>query len=98
QNHLGSKTGREAWDDAMLFNDPEAPTTTKRVFDYGEFTGGRVTGSVAIDEGSIESFDPRAAGVTAPKATAPKATASVASTPASPGTYPAAGPVPSKQA
>ena len=59
QNHLGAGVGRKAWDDAMLFNDPEAPTTTNRTFDYGEFTGGRVTGAVSIDEGSIVSLDPR---------------------------------------
>ena len=37
----------------MLFDDPEAPTTLKQHFDYGIFTGGPVTGSAVIDEGSI---------------------------------------------
>ena len=71
QNHLGADTGRKAWEDAMLFDDPEAPTTMKQTFDYGIFTGGPVTGSAAIDEGSIVSLDPRdqapAAATTAPR-------------------------------
>ena len=58
QNHLGAEQGREAWEDAMLFNDPEAPTTITQPFDYGPLTGGPVTGSATIDEGSIESFEP----------------------------------------
>ncbi len=60
QNHLGADTGRKAWEDAMLFNDPEAPTTLKQTFNYGIFTGGPVTGSAVIDEGSIVSTDPTA--------------------------------------
>ncbi len=95
QNHLGADTGRKAWEDAMLFGDPEAPTTITRRFDYGPLTGGPVTGSATIDEGSIVSFDPRQAGA------APAASAS-ASTLGSPSpdepTFPAAGPVPAKQA
>jgi len=55
QNHLGTDQGRKAWEDAMLFGDPEAPTTLKQTFNYGIFTGGPVTGSVPIDEGSIVS-------------------------------------------
>ena len=59
QNDLGAEKGRAAWEDAMLFEDPEAPTTTtNRPFRYGTLTGGKVTGSVVIDEGSIESLDP----------------------------------------
>ena len=57
QNHLGATKGRKAWEDAMLFDDPEAPTTITQPFDYGP-TGGPVTGSVPIDEGSIVSLDP----------------------------------------
>jgi acyl-homoserine lactone acylase PvdQ len=56
---LGPEKGRQAWDDAMLFNDPEAPTTITKTYDYGQFTGGPVTGSVEIDAGSIVSLDPR---------------------------------------
>jgi hypothetical protein len=94
QNHLGAQTGRKAWEDTMLFNDPEAPTTLQRPFDYGIFTGGPVTGSATIDEGSIVSLDPRAAAPAAVRAaSAPSATRS----PESP-TYAAAGPVPFKQA
>ncbi len=56
---LGDGPGQQAWEDAMLFDDPEAPTTIDTVFDYGPLTGGEVTGSVMIDEGSVESLDPR---------------------------------------
>ena len=51
--------GYKAWDDVMLADDPEAPTTIDRRFDYGPLTGGTVTGSVTIDPGSIQSVDPR---------------------------------------
>ncbi|OWY59825.1 hypothetical protein B7486_72480, partial [cyanobacterium TDX16] len=40
--------------------DPEAPTTLEEEFDYGVLTGGDVTGSVELDEGSVVSFDPLA--------------------------------------
>ena len=35
------------------------PTTIRRRFNYGPMTGGRVTGSVVVDPGSIQSLDPR---------------------------------------
>ena len=57
---LGDEVGRQAWDDVMLIGDPEAPTTIEETFDYGPLTGGEVTGSVPIDDGSVESFDPMA--------------------------------------
>jgi len=60
QAALGPVEGYAAWDDAMLSGDPEAPTTIRKRFDYGPFTGGRVTGSVTIDPGSIIALDPRA--------------------------------------
>ena len=109
QNHLGVDTGRKAWEDTMLFNDPEAPTTITKPFNYPILTGGPVTGSATVDEGSINDFDPRegptptASAAAAPArvpAPAPKAAAKVQSGfPAidSP-TFPAAGPVPAKQA
>jgi acyl-homoserine lactone acylase PvdQ len=56
---LGPSRGYQAWDDVMLADDPEAPTTISKRFDYGHLTGGPVTGSVAIDPGSIQSVDPR---------------------------------------
>jgi acyl-homoserine lactone acylase PvdQ len=58
EDSLGPAEGYDAWDDVMLADDPEAPTTIKRRFDYGTFTGGKVTGSVVVDPGSIESLDP----------------------------------------
>lgn len=87
RNALGEGQGRLAWEDAMLFDDPEAPTTIDARFDYGPLTGGDVTGSVIIDEGSVVSLDPRQ-----PDAAA----AALAETDAV--TYPAAGPVPGRQA
>ncbi len=59
QNQLGPVRGHQAWNDAMLSDDPEAPTTTNRHYDYGPLTGGDVTGSVTIDAGSIVALDPR---------------------------------------
>ena len=54
----------------MLFDDPEAPTTIRRRFHYPVLTGGQVTGSVAIDAGSVVSLDPRQPAVTGPAAAA----------------------------
>ncbi len=59
QNRLGAERGRQAWEDLLQTDDPEAPTTLEERFDYGTFTGGDVVGSVVIDEGSIISLDPR---------------------------------------
>jgi hypothetical protein len=61
---LGDGPGQQAWEDVMLFNDPEATTTISARFDYGVMTGGPVTGSAVIDAGSIISLDPRAPVVT----------------------------------
>ena len=55
QNGLGADTGRKAWEDAMLFGDPEAPTTITRTFNYGHLTGGQVQPPVA---GSDERRSP----------------------------------------
>ena len=43
--------GYKAWDDLMLAEDPEAPTTIKRFFNYPVLTGGAPIGSVVIDPG-----------------------------------------------
>jgi acyl-homoserine lactone acylase PvdQ len=61
QDGLGPEVGRQAWDDAMLFDDPEAPTTVTKRFAYGPLTGGAVRGSVVIDADSIVPLDPRQA-------------------------------------
>jgi len=58
-NGLGDGRGQLAWQDVMLFDDPEAQTTISARFDYGPLTGGDVTGSAVIDSGSIISLDPR---------------------------------------
>ncbi len=94
QNQMGAVDGRKAWEDAMMLDDPEAPTTTNKRFNYGWRTGGAVTGSVVIDEGSIVSLNPRHPGVGASSSEA-----TVIDTPqGESSTYPAAGPVPHKQA
>ena len=59
QQQLGPDAGHKAWEDVMLADDPEAPTTTKRTFKYGPLTGGEVKGSVIVDPDSIQSIDPR---------------------------------------
>ncbi len=104
QRGLGTARGHQAWDDAMLSDDPEAPTTTRKRFSYGPLTGGGTKGSVVIDEGSIVSLDPRqpagAAAPAAPAAAAAPATAAPAASTAtsSTDTFPAAGPVPGREA
>jgi Penicillin amidase len=59
QQSLGADQGHKAWVDVMLADDPEAPTTIKRHYNYGPVTGGPVTGSVVLDPGSIQSINPR---------------------------------------
>jgi acyl-homoserine lactone acylase PvdQ len=59
QQGLGPDVGRQAWEDAMLFDDPEAPTTLTKRYNYGPLTGGAVRGSVVIDAGSVVALDPR---------------------------------------
>ncbi len=56
---LGDGPGQQAWEDAMLFDDPEAPTTIETRFEYGPLTGGAITGSAVVDKGSILWIDPR---------------------------------------
>jgi acyl-homoserine lactone acylase PvdQ len=58
QNRLGPEQGRQVWEDLMPDSDPEAPTTLEERFEYPALTGGDVTGSVVIDEGSVISLDP----------------------------------------
>jgi Penicillin amidase len=97
QAGLGPERGTRAWEDAMLSDDPEAPTTIQRRFNYGPRTGGQVTGSVVVDPGSIQSLDPRQP---APAASSPSPVTSTSTAGADQldATYPAAGPVPSREA
>jgi acyl-homoserine lactone acylase PvdQ len=94
QEELGPELGTQAWEDAMLADDPEAPTTIRRRFPYGPLTGGPVTGSVVVDPGSIQSLDPRQPASTASAAASPSAWSAGQLD----ATYPAAGPVPSREA
>lgn len=59
QNRLGEEQGRLVWEDLLRADDPEAPTTLEERFEYPVLTGGDVTGSVVLDEGSLISLDPR---------------------------------------
>ncbi len=52
--HFGPRRGYAMWNDAMESNDPDAPTTTKKVFNYPTLTGGKVTGSVLVDPNSVQ--------------------------------------------
>jgi acyl-homoserine lactone acylase PvdQ len=61
QQGLGKVRGYRVWDDVMLAEDPEAPTTLRKRFNYRPLTGGRVKGSVVVDPGSVQAFDPLAA-------------------------------------
>jgi acyl-homoserine lactone acylase PvdQ len=65
QGQLGDERGQQAWEDVMLLDDPEAPTTITTRFRYGPLTGGKVKGSVTIDAGSIDPLDPRESGAAA---------------------------------
>ncbi len=78
EHQLGAVKGQQAWNDVMLSNDPEAPTTITQHFDYGPLTGGAVTGSVTLDAGSIVSLDPRAPAAATAMATTARSAASVA--------------------
>ncbi len=54
QQKFGARRGHAMWNDAMEANDPDAPVTTQKVFNYPELTGGKVRGSVVVDPGSIQ--------------------------------------------
>ena len=54
ERKLGVQRGHAMWSDAMEANDPDAPVTTHKRFPYPTLTGGKVTGSVVIDPGSIQ--------------------------------------------
>lgn len=70
QAQLGNDVGHKAWEDVMLADDPEAPTTITRRFNYPPLTGGKVTGSVTLDAGSIQSINPAQSGAEAAAAPA----------------------------
>ncbi len=70
EDELGKRRGYQAWEDVMLAEDPEAPTSTKKRFSYRPLTGGPVKGSVRLDADSIESIDPRQSGADAAAAPA----------------------------
>ncbi len=105
QHQLGNSKGYQAWSDTMLLDDPEAPTTINQHFNYPVRTGGTPIGSVSIDMGSIQSFNPVQSATPVPSRAQASATKAAAVDPPQPlampsytdPTYPAAGPVPSKQ-
>jgi acyl-homoserine lactone acylase PvdQ len=72
QQSLGARRGHKAWADVMLADDPEAPTTIDKRFNYPPLTGGRVRGSVVVDPGSIQSINPRVSSAQAAAAPARK--------------------------
>ena len=102
QASLGPRQGHKAWEDAMLANDPEAPTTITKRFNYPVLTGGKVKGSLVLDAGSVQSLDPtKPLGATPGAGAAPVVPAPADGTNPVAGTsstYPAAGPVPRREA
>jgi acyl-homoserine lactone acylase PvdQ len=72
---FGAKRGHAMWNDAMEANDPDAPVTTQKSFNYPELTGGKVRGSVVVDPGSVQLVKNPATGA-ARAAEAPRAHAS----------------------
>jgi acyl-homoserine lactone acylase PvdQ len=78
QTSLGPVRGHRAWEDVLLADDPEAPTTTDRRFRYGPLTGGRVEGSVVLDAGSVKPFVAGQPDAGATTAAAARATAAAA--------------------
>ena len=60
QSRLGDELGAQVWNDFMQWDDPESPTTLDVRFEYPALTGGEVTGSVVLDEGSVIDLDPLA--------------------------------------
>lgn len=58
QSRLGDDLGRDVWEDFLPGTDLDAPTTLTETFDYPVLTGGDTAGSVVLDDGSIEAFDP----------------------------------------
>src|SRR5262249_11147582 len=58
QQQLGADQGHKAWEDVMLADHPDAPTTIPKPFDYGPLPGGTGTGSVVLAPRSLHSVDP----------------------------------------
>ena len=54
---LGAKRGGKAFVDLMEADDPDAPTTIRRRFDYGHSSGHPTPGSLLVDPGSVVSLD-----------------------------------------
>ena len=54
---LGAKRGGKAFVDLMEADDPDAPTTIRRRFDYGQSSGHPTPGSLLVDPGSVVSLD-----------------------------------------
>jgi hypothetical protein len=60
EQRFGAKRGHAFWSDGMEANDPDAAVTTHKRFNYPTLTGGKVTGSVVVDPGSVQLVnDPR---------------------------------------
>ncbi len=51
----GFSRGTGTWRDLMEPADPEATTSIPKHFNYPMYTGGKVTGSVVVDPGSVQS-------------------------------------------
>ncbi|MBA2630383.1 MAG: penicillin acylase family protein [Thermoleophilaceae bacterium] len=54
---MGKRRGGRAFVDLMEADNPDAPTTTRRRFEYGDSGGSPSAGSPLVDPGSIETLD-----------------------------------------
>ncbi|HJW69250.1 MAG TPA: penicillin acylase family protein [Candidatus Binatia bacterium] len=57
RGQLGTKRGSKAFVDLMEADDPEAPVTARKRFDYGRSGGHPTPGSLLVDPGTVVSTD-----------------------------------------
>ncbi len=65
QAKYGATQGTSIWRDLRESNDPEAPTTISRTFNYDQIPSGPTPGSLVVDPNSIELGGPSPAATTA---------------------------------
>jgi len=57
RSQLGAKRGSKAFVDLMEADDPDAPVTIRKRFDYGSSSGHPTAGSLLVDPGTVVSTD-----------------------------------------
>jgi acyl-homoserine lactone acylase PvdQ len=58
RDQLGPSRGSRAFVDLMEADDRDSPTTTQRLFPYGQSSGNPTPGSPLVDPGSVQNLDP----------------------------------------